>query len=261
MEQEPEYSSHQQTQKSEAIEPPKGAQAALRTIRMLKSFTTEYPEQSLAQVSSRLGLNKTTAHRLLAALESEFLIERNPTSGAYRLGQGTLSLGLQAIATNDLRTRIRPIMETLARRCKETTTLEILSGNNVIIVDEVDGGNVVGAVGHIGTRWPAHATSTGKAIIAEHATWNLPIESSTPLTNRTITDPSSFDRELDLIRKRGYAIAKDELEIGYSAVAIALHEPSSPVRAAIALGGPTSRLNRIRCRELGEILRVESMNF
>ena len=68
--------------------PPQGAQAALRAIRLLKLFTSERPEMSLAEISRASGLNKTTTHRLLRALQSESLIDRNPATTAYSLGAG-----------------------------------------------------------------------------------------------------------------------------------------------------------------------------
>jgi DNA-binding IclR family transcriptional regulator len=83
--------------------PPQGAQAALRAVRLLKLFTNERPEMSLAEISRASGLNKTTTHRLLRALQSESLIDRNPATSAYSLGAGLMALGVQALASSDLR--------------------------------------------------------------------------------------------------------------------------------------------------------------
>ena len=66
--------------------PPQGAQAALRAVRLLKLFSNEQPEMSLAEISKASGLNKTTTHRLLRALHSESLIARNSATSAYCLG-------------------------------------------------------------------------------------------------------------------------------------------------------------------------------
>ncbi|HEX9852654.1 MAG TPA: helix-turn-helix domain-containing protein, partial [Woeseiaceae bacterium] len=82
--------------------PPQGAQAALRAVRLLKRFSIERPEMSLAELSKASGLNKTTTHRLLRALQSEALIDRNPATGAYCLGAGLMALGVQALASSDL---------------------------------------------------------------------------------------------------------------------------------------------------------------
>ena len=141
--------------------PPQGAQAALRAVRLLKLFTNERPEMSLAELSRASGLNKTTTHRLLRALQSESLIDRNPATSAYSLGAGLMALGVQALASSDLRRRVRPVLRNLARETGETATLEVPFEDSMLILDEVAGRHVLGAAGNIGTRWPIQATSTG----------------------------------------------------------------------------------------------------
>lgn len=240
--------------------PPQGAQAALRAIRLLKAFTAEKPEQSLSDLSTKLGLNKSTAHRLLAALESESLIERNPDRGTYRLGAGTVALGVQALAGSDLRSRVRPVLQRLAAESGETATLEVLVETDVVILDEVEGRHMVGTVGHTGTRWPAHATSTGKSILAEiTAQWPRPDDGDLPqITQHTLTSCEALDAELALTRRRGFAEAVDELEDGFAGVAAAFHDPDGRVRGALSLSGPTTRLDPGRRMELGRLLVAEA---
>ena len=94
--------------------PPQGAQAALRALRLLKLFTPEKPELRLAEISALTGLNKTTTHRLLQALHSESMLDRN-SAGAYRLGPALMALGVQALSSNDLRLRARPLLKMMAK--------------------------------------------------------------------------------------------------------------------------------------------------
>ncbi|RLA24952.1 MAG: IclR family transcriptional regulator, partial [Gammaproteobacteria bacterium] len=130
--------------------PPQGAQAALRAVRLLKIFSNERPEMSLAELSKASGLNKTTTHRLLRALQSEGLIERNAATSAYSLGAGLMALGVQALSSNDLRRRVRPLLRMLARETGETATLEVPVEDSMLILDEVAGSHVLGAAGNIG---------------------------------------------------------------------------------------------------------------
>ena len=122
--------------------PPKGAQAALRAIRLLKLFTIEKPDLSLTQVSLGADLNKTTTHRLLRALESENLVQRNSMNGRYSLGAGLMALGVQALSSSDLRRRARPILKLLARDTGETAQLEVPVQDGMLILDEVTGRHV-----------------------------------------------------------------------------------------------------------------------
>ena len=100
--------------------PPKGAQAALRAVRLLKLFSLEKPDLTLTQLSQGADLNKTTTHRLLRALQSESLVQRNSVTGRYSLGAGLMALGVQALSSSDLRRRARPILKLLARDTGET---------------------------------------------------------------------------------------------------------------------------------------------
>ena len=120
--------------------PPQGAQAALRAVRLLKLFSNERPEMSLAELSRASGLNKTTTHRLLRALQSESLVDRNPATSAYSLGPGLMALGVQALASSDLRRRVRPVLRSLARETGETATLEIPFEESMLILTKSLGG-------------------------------------------------------------------------------------------------------------------------
>jgi IclR family acetate operon transcriptional repressor len=235
--------------------PPQGAQAALRAVRLLKLFTNERPEMSLAEISRASGLNKTTTHRLLRALQSESLIDRNPATSAYSLGAGLMALGVQALASSDLRRRVRPVLRTLARETGETATLEVPFEDSMLILDEVAGNHVIGAAGNIGTRWPIHATSTGKAWLAfDEAGIERLASELKPLTGSTLTDRDSLKPQLAEIRRRGYAITVDEVEDGFTAVATIIRGVLGDVQGALSIGGPTQRLTSSRRAELGATL-------
>lgn len=236
--------------------PPRGAQAALRAVRLLKLFTPERPELQLAEISDIAGLNKTTAHRLLQALHSESLVDRNLDSGAYRLGPVLMALGVQALSSNDLRLRARPLLKSLARESGETATLEVPIDDTMLILDEVTSNHFVGAAGNVGTRWPIHATSTGKAVIAfdDYGIERIGDEPRA-LTQHTITDLEQLDAELVEIRSRGYAETVDELEDGFSGVAAVVRGRAGEVLGALSVCGPTQRLPAARRCRLGATLR------
>ena len=235
--------------------PPQGAQAALRTIRLLKLFTAEAPELQLAQISSLSSLNKTTTHRLLQALLSEELLDRNPGSGAYRLGPGMMALGVQALSSNDLRLRARPLLKQLAEETGETATLEVPIDDTMLILDEVTSKHFLGASGNVGTRWPIHATSTGKALIAfdQSGPDRLGPE-LTYLTANTITQFDKLEKELGDIRRRGFAEVVDELEDGLSGVAAVVRGGMGEVLGALSICGPSQRMSESRRSQLGVII-------
>jgi DNA-binding IclR family transcriptional regulator len=210
----------------------------------------------LTDLVQAVGLNKTTTYRLLTALESEHMVARNPETGAYRLGPGIIALGGQALRANDLRATSRPELERLARETGETATLEILADGKVLILDEVVGRHLVGTVQSIGTRWPAHATSTGKVLLAHLPEAERPAVPDTlaQLTPQTVTAPDALQAELAQVRRAGYATAIEELELGFVAAGAPLFDCDGRAVAAISVGGPALRLTVERLPEIASLV-------
>lgn len=234
---------------------PRGAQSAIRAIRLLKLFTPEQPELRLAELSQRAGLNKTTTHRLLQALVSESMLDRNVAAGTYRLGPGLMALGMQAMSSGNLRLEARPLLRRLAAETGETATLEMPVEGTMLILDEISGGHRVAAGGNVGTRWAMHATSTGKAVIAfsDNGMEQLG-ERLTPLTARTITTREALEEQVAEIRRRGFAESVDELEDGFTGVGTVVRGSTGEIIAAMSICGPTQRMTEGRRANLGAML-------
>lgn len=227
------------------MKPYPGTQAVLRALSLLKAFSPERPERSLAELTQAVGLNKTTAYRLLSALESEGLVERAPGGDGYRLGPELLALGSRALRAGELRAASRAELLELAQRTRETATLEVRVDRDVLILDEALGPHVLGSTPSIGTRWPAHATSTGKVLLAHMGAAELeewlkgPLAAPTP---RALTDRVALRRELARVHERGVAVSLEELEPGFVAVGAPVRSAPGDVVAAISVGGPKGRL-------------------
>jgi DNA-binding IclR family transcriptional regulator len=238
--------------KMQVSEPYPGTQAVMRAIALLKAFTDEQPQLGLAELAKIVGLNKTTTYRLLTALENQGLIARNPANDTYRLGPEVIALGGRALRASDLRAVSRTELEGLARATGETATLEALLGLEVLVLDEVSGVYLIGATQYIGARWPAHATSTGKVLLAFLPEPELATLLQQPLaqvTHQTITAPEALSQALAQIREQDYAIAIEELEIGFSAIAAPVRNHDGQVIAALSINGPSARLTSDRLRE------------
>ena len=239
-----------------------GTQAVRRAVGVLKAFTVSRPELGLSQVARAAGLNKTTAFRLLSALEGEGLVQRVPQSEAYRLGPELVALGGRALGSADLRFAARPELSALAQTTQETATIEVLVGHEALILDEAVGGHVLGTLPSIGTRWPAHATSTGKVLLAflpEEQRQELLRAPLAKLTATTLVDPSTLRAELRRVRERGYATTVEELEHGFVAVGAPVRGADGRVVAAMSVGGPTTRLNLERVAEIAGLLSAAAV--
>jgi DNA-binding IclR family transcriptional regulator len=126
----------------------------------------------------------------------------------------------------------------------------------MLILDEVAGSHFVGAVGHVGTRWPLHATSTGKALIAFDEQVMARLAPDLPsLTQNTIVRRVDLEKQLAVIRQRGFAESVDELEDGFSGVGTIIRGGLGEVLGTLSICGPTQRMGDSRRARLGETLR------
>jgi DNA-binding IclR family transcriptional regulator len=214
-------------------------------VGLLKAFTDDLPEWGLSDLARAVGLNKTTTYRLLMALEAEGMVTRGDQGEAYRLGPAAITLGGRALRANSLRAAAHAELVALAQATNETATLEVLAGNQVLILDEVFGSHVLGNTQSLGTRWPAHATSTGKVLLAslpDDQRESILAAGLPSLTAKTHTTPAALRSELDRARTAGYATAIEELEAGFVAVGAPVRNVTRAVVAAISVGGPSLRL-------------------
>ena len=226
-------------------------------MELLKAFGSDRPERGLAELATAVGLNRTTAYRLLSALQGEGMIERE--GGVYRLGPEIMALGARAAGTGHLRAAARLELDSLAQETGETVTIEVLvgGGREVLILDEAIGRHLIGTVPSLGTRWPAHATSTGKVLLAfgpAEAVEELLAEPLQRLTARTIVEETAFRRELARVRDKEHAVTQEEVESGFVAVSVPVWAASGTVAAALSVGGPKARFGADRIADLADRL-------
>ena len=242
----------------------------IRALRILRAFSDSRPEWSLADVSRELELSKPTCFRLLLALEHEGLVSRHGPAGPYRLGPTAIELGARAQRANGVAIAARPELEALTRTTGETSSVEVLVGVETLILDEVPGGHLIGTSPSVGTRWPAHATSTGKVLLA------AAVEQDPDLVRRmaartggrlggitpaTIRSASRLSAELSRVARQGYATAIGELEAGYVALGAPVRRHDGAIVAAISLGGPSTRFTDTRIPGLIKSVRESAVRI
>ena len=222
-----------------------GTQAVQRAMALLKAFDDDHSTWGLSALARETGLNKTTAHRLLAALEREGMLGRAADGDRYVLGPEVVVLGGRALRANNLRAVARRELEHLAEETRETASLEILSGGQMLVIDEIVGGHLMSGVPDLGSRWPLHASSTGLATLAflpdGEAAELLP-RTLARVTAATITGRVALRVELACIRERGYSVADETLEAGLVAIAAPVYDYDGRVVAALSIAGPKVRV-------------------
>jgi DNA-binding IclR family transcriptional regulator len=199
-----------------SVESKSGVQVIERAARILRELA-DHPEEglSLSQITERVGLARSTVHRLVGALEAErFVVAASPT-GRVKLGPGLASLAVAA--TPDLVRDVRPFIARLSRELNETVDFSVLQHDHVLFVDQVVAPRRLNAVSATGTSFPAHCPANGKALLAtlsdEQLIHLLP-ERLEQLTPNTITDRKKLLAELDEVRRTGIAYDREEHTIG-----------------------------------------------
>jgi len=196
-------------------------------------------------LARRIGVNPSSASRLLATLEAGGLVEREP-GGPYRLGLHLVALADRVLARLDVRDLARPQLRALVEETGETATLSVPGGEEAVTVDFVPGESSVVSMARLGRPSVAHATATGKVLLAftgrEPAT--LPA-----YTHRTVTDPARLRAELTSVRAQGWAEAEGEREPDLNAVAAPVMGRDGALVAILGVQGPAARLTAARRRE------------
>ena len=216
-------------------------------IRLLKAFSEDEVELGISALARRLGLAKSTVHRLAVTLVSEGLLEQDRESGRYQLGVALFRLGALVRRRMNVSTAARPGLYELREKVNESVHLAILDGAEIMYVYHLESTHAIRMRSDLGMRKPAHCTAEGKAILAFLGDDRLApvIAAGLPArTPRTITARDAFERELAGIRQRGCAIEDEESELGMVCVAAPIRDDSGTVVAAVGIAGPVSRLGR-----------------
>lgn len=222
-----------------------GVRSVDNALRLLE-LVGERQALRVAEAADLLGVARSTAHRLLAALRRRGFVLQDRRGGAYRPGPVLSEIGLAAIGRVDLRRAARPVLEDLRDQTQETTSISLLEGRNVRFVECVESTRTVRVGDRTGVALPAHCTAGGKAILA-----TLPAaELARRYRDRELatTTPSSIAEwetllaDLARIRQDGYAVNLEEGETGVCAVAAALRDLTGFPLAAVAVVVPASRL-------------------
>jgi DNA-binding IclR family transcriptional regulator len=208
-------------------------------------------ESSVTEIAAGLGVHKSTAFRLLATLETHRLVEQVNDRGRYRLGVGNLRLAGATTARLDVVSEARPVTRQLAADTGETVNITVRSDESALYLDQVAGSSALQSHNWVGQRIPLHATSNGKVLLSELSEQDLAeaLPHLPRYTDQTITARQRLRDELDEVRRLGYALATDELEVGLTAAAAPIRSAHGDIIASMSISGPTFRLTRARLDE------------
>jgi IclR family acetate operon transcriptional repressor len=231
------------------FQPAAGTAVIDRGAQLLTLILESESPRGLTDLAQDAGLPKSTASRLLNALERNGLVEQQGERGRFRAGPVVVRFAGGLAGRNLVELAQRP-MSALADATGETINLGVAGHGGVEHLSQVEGKHFLGTTQWVGRTVPYHCSANGKVLLAYSAA-RTPLEGPLePLTSRTIVVPARLQSDLTKIRREGFAGAIDELELGLSAVAAPVFDENGDVVAALSVSGPTLRLTPKRIAEL-----------
>lgn len=213
---------------------------------IMRCFSYQEPVLSLSQVAKRVGLAKSTTHRLLSSMVYNGLLRQVAASSQYALGYQLLHWAAIAQQSLDVRGQARPLLEALAGHTNETVVLMTRDGNHAVCIDKIDSTQPLRLAMTVGERVWLHAGSSAKVLMAYLASEELAAiiqqQGLPPLLENTITDPQTLQSELACIRQQGYATSSEERDRGAAGIAAPIFDSTHRVIAGVGIVGPVSRV-------------------
>ncbi|VTU12847.1 MULTISPECIES: IclR family transcriptional regulator [unclassified Variovorax] len=218
----------------------------LKGLAVLELLSRSDRALGLTQIGRELSMGKSNVHRLMQALVETRFVLRDEESGSYAPSIKLWELGSAVLSKLDLRRHAERQMEALMVLTGESVHLSVLDGTEVVYVHKVDSPNPVRAYSQIGGRAPAYCVATGKVQLAYVAPSILQdvAKRLEPHTERTITDPAAFLKEMRKVREQGFALNRAEWRNDVWGIASPVRDTRGSMIAAIGISGPAARFRK-----------------
>jgi DNA-binding IclR family transcriptional regulator len=225
-----------------------------RAAAILAAFDATHRELTLAALVARSGLPRSTAHRTADKMIQLGWLDK--PGQRYRIGNRIFELSGLAPVRHELREAVLPFLQDLYHATRTTVQLGVLTGNQILVVEKISGHRPMPMLSQVGGTIPVHCSGLGRAILAysDAATIDAVIAAGLERrTPRTLTTDTALRRELAAIPDRGWAIDREEGNIGVSCVAAPIFGPLGVVVAALSVTGPTAL---VRADRTGPAVRL-----
>ena len=229
-----------------------------RIIKILDSFSLDEPELTLKELTNKTGLPKPTVYRIAEALNKVNILSKDDNVSKYRIGVKLFELGSLYLETLELRKLAFPEIEKLSKYTEESIHMGVLDGNEVTSIEGLGSTHNLQAKLWIGKRSPIYCTSIGKAILAflpkkEQEEILTTIEFKR-YTKNTITDKKNLKKELESIRRQGFALDNEEHDEGIMCVGAPIFNNKGEVVASISISGPKIRMKEQELEKYKKLL-------
>ncbi len=216
-----------------------------RGLVVIQAFSQASPQMTISQLSVKTGLSRAAVRRCLYTL-TKLGFAGAEDGSRYSLRPRLLTLSQTYTASSSLSTAAQPILERMSATFRESFSVATLDGDDIVYIARTAGSRVLAVDLHIGSRLPAYCTSMGRVLLAylpqEELDAYLARAILTPHTTRTITTVDKLQLALRNVRRNGYAVVDQELEVGLRSLAVPVFAPSGRVVATVNLSGNAPRM-------------------
>ncbi len=239
---------------------PERLSSVAMAARVLREFGKHSTQLGVTQLARRVGVGKSTAHRIIWTLVEEGLLEKVEETGLFRLTSTMRCLGASAETAQRLHEAATIPLDQLRQKTAGTLHIAILDGADVLYIERREGPGAISVFREVGSRNSAHVTSSGKVLLAF-----LPVENQrrlvqdmrlSPKTPRTITSRTDFLAELARVRCQGYAENRGESQPGICSVAAPIRDPLNQVVASVSVAESTAEVDRGLRHLLGPVVET-----
>jgi IclR family KDG regulon transcriptional repressor len=232
-------------------------QSLARGLRIMELMAASEDGVGVTELADDLGIDKSSASRLVQTLVNYGYAEQVTVSRRYRLGPQVVRLSRSLLTRMPLRDEAKPFLRQLVDRTGECAHLAILAQGQALYIDQVESPASLRVTTGVGTLAPLHCTALGKCLVAFNIDPAPPGE-LTAFTPRTITDRETLRIHLEQTRQRGYAVDDEEYDYGVRCVAAPVYDFRGKVVGAIGISGPAGRMSLDRIADFASIVMQAS---
>ncbi len=231
-------------------------------MEILKSFTPGNLELSVAELSRKVNIPKSTTYRLLKTLSQGGFTEYSTNTGKFHIGTALYTLGSLYLSTTDVLKAANPVIQTINELTSEAVNIAILEGQYITIIQKVEAKHDLRWNTHIGYSTPAYASAIGKALLSELTDEEIDAlfteEKLKLVTESTIGSKTELRRQLKTIRRTGFGFQKKESVEGIEAVGCVIRDYHGKAVAGISIAVPVFRMNKNRREKLTALVKMGS---
>src|ERR1700738_1908048 len=235
-----------------------GVQSVDRALSIIETLAEDDEGYRLSDLAVRTGLSTSTAHRLLATLEKRRFVQFDRSESKWHVGAQSFAVGATFARRRNFVAQAMPYLRKLRDQTRETANLSVVDDESIIVLTRIESREIMRSLTKVGGRVAMVASGVGKAVLAAYSDADVSAiihhHGMPRLTEKSIVRPGELFRELQAIRRQGYAVDDEEARMGLRCVAAVVYNDCGEPLAAISVSGMTSRVTDDRLPVLGRIV-------